>query len=166
MNRSDIRDIQKLVGAEQDGVLGPETEAAIDEATAEGWHIGLASSFADPADVRAFRRCKAQGKSDNECFGVGDNAIGYWKDDTSEGTGKSVAVPPDDMIERWGSKDAAHLKQVLIQTTTTQATAFVKDTMPWKRHITNGAVIDCNPDTCAALNEKPPMMIAAKWKWA
>ena len=46
-------------------------------------HRVHASSFADPADVRRFRACKAAGKSDQECFKVGDNGVGCWGDDTT-----------------------------------------------------------------------------------
>jgi hypothetical protein len=70
------------------------------------------------------------------------------------------------MIAKWGSIDGAKGKPVTIQTSDTQTTAFVRDRMPWKKYIRNGAVIDCNPDTCEALDEKPPMMIVVKWKWA
>ena len=38
---------------------------------------GFASSFADLADVRAFKRAKAKGMTDQEAFRYGDNGIGF-----------------------------------------------------------------------------------------
>lgn len=164
MNRSNIVAVQKLLGVDADGVWGPKTQAAFDLAVSQGYRIGLASSFADPADVASFRRCKAAGGSDQECFKTGDNGVGAWGDDCSEGSGISCAIPPDDMIALFGSIDAAHMQTISVETIGHQGYAVIKDRMPWKRHITNGAVIDCNPDLVEALGEKPPMMIAAKWR--
>lgn len=77
-------------------------------------HHGKATSFADPADVAAFKRCKSRGGTDKECFKVGDNAIGCWGDSTAEGSGPSCALPPDDMIEKWGNVKAAKHKRVIV----------------------------------------------------
>lgn len=126
---------------------------------------GFATSFADPKDVARFKRCKEQGGSDDDCFKVGDNAIGLWGDDTSEGTGPSCAVPPDDMIDQWGSIDAARNKAVSVTANGLTCICQVKDRMKWKRHITNGAVIDLNPDACAALDLQPPVRVRASWEW-
>ena len=122
-----------------------------------------ASSFADPADVRAFRRCKDRGGSDQDCFKVGDNGIGCWGDDVSEGTGPACALPPDDMIATWGSIDDAKHKQINVQANGNSVVCVVKDRMPWKRHIKNGAGIDLNPDAVAALGLTPPIMVDAEW---
>ena len=44
---------------------------------------GFASSFADLADVRAFKRAKAKGMTDQEAFRYGDNGIGCFGDDVT-----------------------------------------------------------------------------------
>ena len=129
-------------------------------------HAVRASSFADPADVRRFRFCKSQGKSDKECFKVGDNGVGCWGDDCSQGSGPSCALPPDDMIERWGSVDAAKHKPVRVVANDCEILCVLKDRMPWKRNIHNHAGIDLNPDAVAALGLRPPLMISASWQWA
>jgi hypothetical protein len=128
-------------------------------------HHVYASSFADHADVMAFRRCKARGGSDQECFKVGDNGEGYWGDDTT-GPELMVALPPEDMIERWGSVDAAKHKPVAVTVGTLTKICKVADTMPHRVHITNGAGIDFSPSTCEAFELEPPVMVLAVWSWA
>ena len=97
---------------------------------------------------------------------MGDNGIGCWDDDVSQGTGSSCALPPDDMIERWGSIDAAKHKPVEVSIGDRNSTiAILKDRMLWERHITNGAGIDLNPDACAALNLTSPIMVRVVWRW-
>lgn len=178
-------EIQKILGTRVDnGIPGPTDQRALtdlhDAARANGewpiepiptppisqWHEGKASSFADPADIKAFRRCKAQGKSDQECFKVGDNGVGCWGDDTSEGSGPSCALPPDDMIEGWGSIEGAKHAGVLVEVRGKIVKLVLKDRMPWKTNITNGAAIDLNPDAAALLGLEPPFLVSARWKWA
>jgi hypothetical protein len=129
-------------------------------------HKGLATSFADPKDIEAFKKCKEQGKSDNDCFRVGDNGIGCWGDKTSEGSGMACAVPPDNMESKWGTIAAAKHKKILVTAKGKTVTAILEDRMPWKKNIHNGAVIDLNPDTCKALGLKPPVSVEASWNWA
>ncbi len=158
--------LQGILCVPQDGQWGPVSSAALRAIInpASRVHQVQASSFADPKDVAAFRACKALGGTDQECFKVGDNAVGAWGEDTSEGSGPSCALPPEDMIETWGSISAAHLKPVLIEANGKSAVALVKDRMPHRAAITNGAGIDCNPDTVRALGLEPPMMVSATWQ--
>ena len=113
-----------------------------------------ASSFADPADIRAFRRCKEKGGSDQDCFKVGDNGVGFWGDDVSAGTGPSCALPPeviDDLgITRGHPIEVSYDGRYTI--------ALLKDHMPHIRHLANAARIDLNPDACAELSLVPPVM--------
>lgn len=125
-----------------------------------------ASSFADPADVRAFKRCKENGGSDAECFKVGDNGIGVWGGNCAEGSGPCCALPPDDMIEKWGSINAAQNRPVRVTVGGEQVVCTLRDRMPWKKNIRNGAGVDLNPDACAALGLRPPVMADAEWEWA
>jgi hypothetical protein len=165
---SAIVKIQEILGVTPDGVWGPKSQAALDfliraygVTTGYGWHQVKGSSFADPADVHAFKRCKANGGTDHECFKVGDNAIGAWGDDTSEGSGPSVALPPED----WKSFPTPNGKQVEVQYGDKTVVALLKDTMPHKANIKNGAGIDMNPDTCRALGLEPPVLTKVSWRW-
>lgn len=174
MNESTIKAIQGIIGTEQDGIWGPKSQAALDAIihpqVATNWtdapHKVKASSFADPADVRAFRRCKDRGGTDQQCFKVGDNGRGAWGDDTSEGSGSSCALPPDDMIQKWGSIAAAKHKLVEVTYEDKSVTCVLKDRMPWKKNIKNGAGIDLNPDAVRALGLEPPIMVKATWRWS
>ena len=128
-------------------------------------HAVKATSFADPRDIRSFRRCKERGGSDQDCFKVGDNGIGLWGDDCSAGSGPSCALPPDDMIERWGSIKAAKHKRVIVAIYDAHCICTLKDRMPWRKNITNHAGIDLNPDACKALGLDPPVFESVSWSW-
>ena len=163
---SAIVKIQELLGVEPDGIWGPKSQGALDSlihGSVDGWHNVIGSSFADPADVRAFDKCKAAGGSDNYCFGRGDNAIGCWQDSTREGTGPSVALPPEDWEQ---FEPNARGKKVEVRYSDKIVVAQLKDTMPHKANIKNGAGIDMNPDTCKALGLMPPVMTKVSWRWA
>ena len=124
-----------------------------------------ASSFADPADLAAFRRCKDSGKSDNECFKVGDNGIGFMGDDCS-GDVPMCALPPEIWLKKWGTKENAHLKRVNVTIGGKTVQCVMADTMPHLQNITNGADIDLNPAAVAAFGLAPPLMVDAEWTWA
>lgn len=170
-----IAAIQGLLGVTQDGIWGAKSQAALESLTAAPQrpveslgdvHEVKASSFADPADVRAFKRCKDRGGSDQDCFKLGDNGIGAWGDDCSEGSGPSCALPPEDLIDKWGAVNLAKHKPVNVIANGKTITCLVKDRMPWKKNITNGAGIDLNPDAVRALGLEPPIMVPAQWSWA
>ena len=169
-----IKLIQEILGVTADGIFGTKSRAALDAlfqpqkvtTGSQVEHHVKASSFADPADVRAFRRCKSRGKSDQECFKVGDNGIGCWGDSTVEGTGPSCALPPEDMEEKWGSVKASKHKLVEVSANGKNITCVLKDRMPRRKNIKNAAGIDLNPDAVRQLGLEPPIMIRASWRWA
>lgn len=166
-----IKAIQKVLGVKTDGKWGPISQGAFDllihGPVEEGFaNRTVASSFADAADVAAFKKCKREGHTDNYCFNYGDNGVGKWLDDTSEGSGASVALPPETMEETWGSVDDAHNKSVKINWNGKVITAKVKDTMPHRKNITNGAGIDLNPDALLALGLVPPVLVRVTWEAA
>ena len=131
-------------------------------ATAPDWHHVTASTFADPADVAAFRRHKAEGESDEQAFKFGDNGIGYWGDDCSQGSGPKCALPP----EVWREHPSPRAAKVEVAIGGKTVVAELGDTMPHEANIRNGAGIDMNPDLCAALGVRPPDMVKARWRWA
>jgi hypothetical protein len=167
MNIEKIKAIQRILGVVDDGIFGPKSRAALEKILAptppsdDGWHEGKASSFADPADVRAFRRCKAQGKSDQECFKVGDNGIGKWGMDTTQPV-PMCALPRED----WAHLDRPQGTLVIVEANGQTVRAELQDTMPARANIKNGAVIDLNPEACARLGLTPPVLVAARWRWA
>lgn len=162
-----IKQIQRTLGVIDDGIWGPRTQAALDALISHGetvdtrWHTGKASSFADPADIRAFQRCKAQGKSDEACFKVGDNGIGKWGKDTTLPI-PMCALPRED----WAHLSSPAGTQVIVEANGQTVRASLEDTMPARANITNGAIIDLNPAAAAALNLNPPFLVDARWRWA
>lgn len=127
------------------------------------FHHVLASSFADPADIAAFKRCKAKGHSDQECFKVGDNGVGCWGDDCSAGSGPCCALPPEVMEYFWGSTNAAKHQKVVVTRFENKVTCTIKDRMPHLANIHNGARIDLNYDALVALGLEPPTMTQVVW---
>lgn len=162
------RQIQQGLGIEADGLPGNQTADAVAADIGIRFvepitivHHVKASSFADPADVAAFRKCKAQGKTDQECFKVGDNGIGKWGDDTTADR-PMCALPPEDW-KPLGAK--ARGAKVLVKANGKSVVCELRDTMPAKRNIKNGAGIDLNPAAVKAIGLKPPIMVAATWEW-
>lgn len=164
-----IKDLQDFLGVTADGQWGPKSQAAFDailrHATGATEHSVIASEFADAADIEAFRRCKAQGKSDQDCFKVGDNGIGVWGQSTAPGSGACCALPPEDMEERWGS--VANAKGRLVSVIYKGATVVcaLKDRMPHRANIKNNAGIDLNEDARKALGMPKGGMVRVIWKW-
>lgn len=183
------KDVQTILEVTPDGNFGPKTLAAYNAlANASDWppmaqspvpapasptapvvstggasHTGIATSFADPADISDFKACKAEGKTDDECFAVGDNGIGKWGDVTGPGTGPGCALPPEDW-EQFGS--SARGKQVVVSGNGRSVTAKLVDTMPHKANIHNGAIIDLTTDAVRALGWEPPLKETVSWRWA
>lgn len=139
----------------------------------ETTHEGKASSFADPADVKAFKKWYkiyldeglSPDRAKQRAFAKGDNGEGCWGDDTSEGSGMSCALPPEDMEEKFGSVAVAKHQQVEVTANDKTITCTLKDRMPHRTNITNGAMIDLNPDAVRALGLEPPIMVNATWRW-
>lgn len=166
--------IQKLLGVEADGFWGPKSQKALNDeldggaATGAGKGAGggagfkaIASSFADPADVTAFNKCKAQGKTDQECFKVGDNGIGQFGKITAQTQTAMVAIHKDDMIARWGSVMAAAHRTVNVTINGKTIQASVEDRLGVPGRI------DLNPACAKQLGLTPPFLIKnCVWNWA
>lgn len=126
------------------------------------WHKVKASSFADPADVAAFHLCRATGKSDMECFKVGDNGLGAWGHNTAQEENPMAALPRE-VWQQAGKRGGAKL-QVRYKGKTVEG--ILGDTMPSLKNIKNGAGIDLNPAFAKALGLKPPFMVeGVEWRW-
>ncbi len=126
----------------------------------------IASSFADPADVAAYRKAIAEGKTREEALEVGDDAVGCWGDDTSSEEQPICALPPDDWKAKWGNGAKARGAKVAVTYRGKTVIGELRDTMPAKANIQNGAGIDLNPGFANAFGKKPPFMLHdVEWKW-
>lgn len=105
-----LQRIQRILEVNPDGFWRPISQAALNDeiGNQEGFSV-TASSFADPADVVAFKKCKAQGKTDQQCFKVGDNGTGQFRKITAQDQAAMVAVHADDMIARWAASLARRI---------------------------------------------------------
>lgn len=132
-----------------------------------------ASSFADPADVVAFDkwykvyrdRGMSHERAEKLAFAKGDNGMGCWGDKTAQTTTPMCALPPEDMVARFGSVAAAKHKRVRVTFGARSVSCLLADRMPAKRLITNGAGIDLNPAAAKALGLKPPFLREVEWDW-
>lgn len=158
--------LAKLISTDPDSEWPPKQSTPQNSAPSTSTAIaGKASSFADPADVAAFKKCKAQGNTDDVCFKVGDNGVGYTGLDTTNLNIPYVAVQPDYMMSRWGSLSAASGKKVLVTISGKTEVCVVGDRMPWIKNTKNGAVIDLAPGAQKLFGLKPPFMVNASWSW-
>jgi hypothetical protein len=119
----------------------------------------MASSFADPADLVAFHECKRTGRTDQECFKVGDNGIGQFGKVTAQTHTPMVALHADDMIAKWGSVAAAAHRKVRVTVGKRGVIARVEDRLGIRGRI------DLNPAATKALGLTPPFLIPCTWRW-
>jgi len=128
--------------------------------------IVTASSFADPSDVAAYRKAIAEGKSEEDARKLGDNGIGKWGDDTTSEDVPMCALPPEDWQAKWGTENDARGKRVSVTYNGETVIGELRDTMPKKAHIKNGAGIDLNPGFAKAFGIKQPFMLkGVNWEW-
>lgn len=127
----------------------------------------MGSSFADPADYEAWLHCKADGNSDEFCYSKGDNCRGAFGLFTGTGAPPMVALPPEIIAQKWGTVAAGAHKPLIVTNPANGkfATATLEDLMPHLANIKNGAGMDQNPATCAALGLAPPVMARVTYQW-
>jgi len=126
----------------------------------------IASSFADPNDVAAYKRAIAQGKTEAEALKVGDNGIGKWGDVTARDDVPMCALPPEDWLAKWGNEHNARGKKVAVTYRGKTVIGELRDTMPHRANIRNGAGIDLNPGFGKEFGLHPPFMVpGVKWEW-
>ena len=155
-----LQEIQAILGVEADGFWGPKSQAALNKQIGQGEGFSsTASSFADPADLMAFKKCKATGKTDLQCFKVGDNGVGQFGKITAQLRTPMVAVHAADMKVRWGSVNAAAHRPVTVTVKGKTVQATVEDRIGVKGRI------DLNPAAAKALGLTPPLLVPCVWKW-
>ncbi len=184
-DKAKIAAIQAVLGTTPDGIWGPKTQAALEAALGIEMqpepsafrHTVFASSFADPRDVEKFIECKKRGGTDEECFKVGDNAIGagaLGKLSTAKGTGPCCALPPELIQAKWGSVSNGKGKRLKCIRDANgshfETTLVLKDTMPHLHNLANRARIDINYDGWEALGATSQqilggMMEEVTWWW-
>lgn len=159
--------IQKLIDTNPDGFWGPKSQLALNKEFDKGdggkggaGFTATASSFADPADVAAFKKCKAQGKSDQTCFAFGDNGVGQFGKVTAQTHTPMVALYKSDMIAKWGSVTASAHRMVRLSFNGKSVDAAVED------RLGVAGRVDLNPAAAKALGLTPPFLQrGVNWTW-
>jgi hypothetical protein len=128
-------------------------------------HFVKWTTFADPADVKAFRRCKATGKSDEECFKVGDNGIGHTGLNCADASIPYVALPEDYWKERFGTKGRAKGAKLSVTINGQTKICILGDTMPLLKDIKNGAGLDLAPGACKLFGLPAGSSGRGSWSW-
>ena len=118
-----------------------------------------ASSFADPKDVVAYLAAIKQRLPRSEALKVGNDGKGKWGDDTTSDAKAMCALPPEDWEAKWGIGSAARGRKVSVKYRGKTVIGELRDTMPHKPKITNGAGIDLNPGFAKAFGLKPPFLL-------
>lgn len=156
-----LKKIQKLLAVEADGFWGSKSQNALNNELSGGGRgiRAKASSFADPEDVRRFRECKATGKTDRQCFAVGDNGIGKFGAHTAQTTRPMAAVHPRDAIAKWGSMAGAAHRPVRVTVGSKKVIAFVED------QLGKAGRIGLNPAAAKELGLDPPFLVDCVWEW-
>jgi hypothetical protein len=135
----------------------------------------IASSFADPADVEAFKKWfkiyRDQGMSEDAAtkaaFRKGDNGIGFTGVFCATEAECLCALPPEEWKAKWGTKKNAAGKGVIVTYKGKEIPGRLGDTMPAKDKRLNDALIDLNPGFAKAFGERPPFMLrGVSWRWA
>lgn len=153
-----IKKIQIIIGAVPDGDWRDQSESSLQIVVGLSRLSVKASSFADPADIAAFKKCKAQGHSDVYCFKYGDNGIGQWGDNTAQTHTPMCALHANDMKKHWGSIQAAKHKMVrVVLASGAKCTCMVADRMSALNRI------DLNPAASKVLGLNPPFLVDANW---
>lgn len=152
--------LQEILEVNSDGIWGHTSQTALNAIIGEAaLFICDASSFADPADVIAFNKCKSQGKSDKQCFAVGDNGIGQFGKITAQDHTPMIAVHHDVMVSRWGSEHGAAHRPVEVMANGHTFTATVED------RISAPGRIDLNPACAKIAGLQPPFVVPCTWRW-
>jgi hypothetical protein len=77
------------------------------------------------------------------------------------------ALPLDDWRTKWGPGNKARGKKIAVSYKAKTIVCELRDTMPAKAKITNGAGIDLSPGAAKAFGKGPPFMLKnVRWKWA
>lgn len=123
-------------------------------------HNYILTSFADPADIEAYRLARERGATEQEALAVGDNGVGQWGANTAQEDVPMAALHADDLIARWGSVDAAAHKRIRVTRRGATVECLIED-----RCGVRGRV-DLNPAALLRLELRPPVWCHADWDWA
>lgn len=135
---------------------------------------GKASSYGDTQDMIAYQHALvvflragySQRDAEARARKVGDPGIGWCDNVLSDTSIPWVALPYEDWQAKFSTKSKAHRARVRVTIKGKTVVCLLGDTMPHKRSITNGAVIDLAPGAQAAFGLAAPFLVPCCWEWA
>jgi hypothetical protein len=125
----------------------------------------IATSFADPADIEAYLKAKAEGKSEQEALNVGDNGIGCWGDNTKQGSGARSSLPAHVIIDRWGYMKNGRGRLIRVFFGNQWIDTILSDEGPGLKEEAEGHGLDLNFDAWAAFGVSVPAEHSVQWDW-
>ena len=114
---------------------------------------GIATTFADHADIEAYNRAKAGGASEEQALEVGDNGIGSKHlGEVRTTNAYGVAVPEQQLIDQFGQDPEAWRKaRAVVNIGGQKVTVPIVDVGPGKKALANGVVTDITGPLAKAL---------------
>jgi hypothetical protein len=117
---------------------------------------GIATTFADHADIEAYNRAKAGGASEEQALEVGDNGIGSKHlGEVRTTNAYGVAVPEQQLIDQFGQDPEAWRKaRAVVNIGGQRVTVPIVDVGPGKKALANGVVTDLTGPLAKALQSQ------------
>lgn len=125
----------------------------------------IATSFADPADIRAYLEAKMRGETEEQALDVGDNGIGCWGDDTKMGSGARSSLPAHVTVSRWGSMWNGRRRLIRVFYGGTFVDTILSDAGPGPKEEAEGHGLDLNYDAWKAFGVSVPAEKKVQWDW-
>lgn len=118
------------------------------------------TSFATYQDLVGYIKCLQAGGSTNYCYNKGDNGVGASGKTTAQIHTPMCAIPPAEMIARWGSKKAAYGKVIECRLMGKTIRCEVADIGP-------AGVCDLNPAALLrlGLSQDTELSVSGTWTW-
>lgn len=125
----------------------------------------IATSFADPKDLLRYQEAKSEGKTEQQALAVGDNGIGFWGDNTKQGSGARSSLPESDIVKRWGTMSAGRGRLIRVWLGNKWQDTILSDLGPGKKEVEEGHGLDLNYDAWAYFGIRVPAEEKVEWDW-
>lgn len=118
------------------------------------------TSFATYKDLVNYIKCLQAGNSTTFCYRKGDNGVGASGTTTAQAHTPMCALPPSELVKKWGTKRAAFGKKVCCKLLGKEVHCEVQDIGP-------SGVCDLNPAALIALglNQETELSTNGTWEW-
>ena len=125
--------------------------------------LAKATSFATLKDLYNYIKCRNSGGSETFCYSKGDNGEGAWGDMTATLKTPMVAIPPSEMVARFGKGNSKLARGARVRVILKGCNPFIAEV----RDKAPPGVIDLNPAAlvAAGLPSDTELNTIAVWEW-